>query len=159
MALRFTHRYGLLRTGLRNSLRTDPALPIGPNRSGSRLVQPIRPTLSFSLNTPPEAQIEVPSALPDLCSGSFWLHALLALLILFDSVLFDPSGQLVCSHSPSQLPRCCSVGTCSTAFSSAWPLVDLAYPNQTSEPILLPLIGFRFRSSWLSPTRLRYPCP
>ena len=51
MASRFLHRSGLLlRTGFAPSLRTGPAKPIGPNRSGSRLAQPIRPMLSLYLN-------------------------------------------------------------------------------------------------------------
>ena len=131
-----------------------PVHVLGPNRSGPRLLQPIRPMLSLSLNTPHQAQLEALRVLPDHHSGSSWLHASLALLDLFDSERFDPSGRLVCSHGPSQLPCCRGVGTSSTAFFSAWPSVDSVYPNQTSEPTRLPLIGFRSHPSWLSPTRL-----
>ena len=123
---RFLHRPAFLRTGLRTGLRTRP------HRSGPRLAQPIRPMLSLALNTPPQAQLE---ALPDLSdhhSSSYWLHASLSLLDMFNSVHFDPSGQLVCSHGPSQLPCCCGVGASLATFSSTWPLVDPAYPNQTS---------------------------
>ena len=113
--------------------------------------------LSLSLNTPPQAQLE---ALRDLHStGSSWLLASLALLDLFDSACFDPSGRLVCSCGPYQLFCCCGVDASSAAFSSAWASVDSACLNQTSEPTRLPPIGFRSRPSWLSPTRLRSSRP
>ena len=105
----------------------------------------------------PQAQLE---ALRDLHStGSSWLLASLALLDLFDSARFDPSGRLVCSCGPHQLFCCCGVDASSAAFSSAWASVDSAYLNQTSEPTRLPPIGFRSRPSWLSPTRLRSSRP
>ena len=115
--------------------------------------------LSLSLNTPPQAQLE---ALQDFLAydpSSSWLHALLALLDLFDSARFDPSGRLVCSHGPFQLSCCRGVGVSPAAFSSAWASVDSACLNQTSEPTRLPPIGFRSRPTWLSPTRLRSSRP
>ena len=95
------------------------ASAIGPNRSGPRLAQPMRPMLSLSLNTPPQAQLEALQSLRAHGSGSSCLHASLALLDLFDSARFDPSGRLVCSHGPCQLSCCRGVGASPTAFSSA----------------------------------------
>ena len=157
-ASRFLHRTGLPSHRFAYRIMYS-ASPIGPNRSGPRLLQPIRPMLSLSLNTPPQAQLEALRDLPAHGSGSSWLHASLALLDLFDSARFDPSGRLVCSHGLSQLSCCCGVGASSAAFSSSWATVDSAYLNQTSEPTRLPPIGFRSRPSWLSPTRLRSSNP
>ena len=98
-ASQFLHRTGLPTHRLAYRF-PYPTSPIGPNRSGPRLVQPIWPMLSLSLNTPPQAQLEALRDLPDYRSGSSWLHASLALLELFDSVCFDPSGRLVRSHGP-----------------------------------------------------------
>ena len=157
-ASRFLHRTGL--PSHRSAYQfTYPASPIGPNRSGPRLAKPIRLMLSLSLNTTPQPQLEALRDLPDYRSGSSWLHASLVLLDLFDSARFDPSGRLVCSHGPSQLPCCCGVDASSTTFSSAWPSVGPAYSNQTSEPTWLPPIDFRSRPSWLSPTCLRSSLP
>ena len=72
--------------------------------TGSRLLQPIRPMLSLFLKTPPQAQLEALRDLRAHGSGSSWLHAALTLLDLFDSTRFDPSGRVVCSDDPSQLP-------------------------------------------------------
>ena len=119
----------------------------------------MRPMLSLSPNTPPQAQLEALRDLPAHDSSSSWLHASLALLDLFDSARFDPSGRLVCSRGPCQLSGCCGVGASPAAFSSAWASVDSAYLNQTFEPTRLPPINFRSRSSWLSPTRLRSSRP
>ena len=146
MASRFLHRTSL--PTHRSAYRfTHPASPIGPNRSGLRLVQPIWPTLSLSLSPPPQAQLEalrdlrdLPD-LPDYCFGAFWLYSSLALLDLFNSARFDPYDRLVCSQNPSQLPRCRGIGASSAAFSSAWASVVL----------MLPPICFLSRPSWLSP--------
>ena len=115
--------------------------------------------LSLYLNTPPQAQLEALRDPRALGSGSSWLHALLALLDLFDSARFDPFGRLVCSLGPCQLSCCCGVGASPAAFSSAWASNALAYLNQPSEPTRLPPIGFRSRPSWLSRTRLRSSRP
>ena len=81
-------------------LLTDPAYPIGPNRSGSRLVLPIRPMLSLYLNTPPQAQLETLPILPDYPSGS----SSFVLLEMFNFARLDPFGRLVCSCGLPQLP-------------------------------------------------------
>ena len=135
-------------------LWAEPAYPIGPNRLGPRLLQPIRPMLSLYLNTPPQAQLEALRDPRAHGSGSSWLHASLTLLDLFDSARLDPFGQVVCSCDLFQIPFSCSVGASSTSFSSAWPLVDSTPSNQTSEQNRLPPIGSRFHPSCLSPTRL-----
>ena len=144
-----------------SGFRTDQAFVM--HRSAYRFTHPVYalvwPMLSLSLNTPPEAQLEALRVLPDHRSGRFWLHASIALLDLFDSARFDHSGWLVCSHGPSQLPCCDGVGASPGAFSSAWPSVDPAYPNQTSETTRLTPIHFRSHPSWLSPTRLRSSLP
>ena len=93
-----------------------------------------RPMLSLDLNTPPQAQLEVPPAFLDLRSVFSWLHASLAFLDTFDSVRLDPFSRLVCSCGLSQLPCCRGTDTSSTALSSTWPSVDSASPNQTLEP-------------------------
>ena len=59
MASRFLHRSGLCCTPVYvPGLRTGPASLIGPNRSGPRLAQPIRPMLSLSLNICPNTTIK-----------------------------------------------------------------------------------------------------
>ena len=137
MTYRFLHRTGL--PSYRSAYQYSySASPIGPNRSGPRLLQLMRPMLS---------------------SGSSWLHASLVLLDLFDSARFDPSGRLIFSHGPSQLPCSCGVGASPAAFSSAWALVDSAYLNQTSEQTRPPTIDFHCCPTWLSPTRLPSSCP
>ena len=121
------------------------------HRSGSRPTQPMRPMLSLYLNTPPQAQLE-------------------ALLVLPDHLALIPSGFTPRSHSStrlilhaSTLPVGLSTRTAflsslvfasSVSLSSAWPSVDSASPNQTSEPNRLPSIGFRSHPTWLFPTRL-----
>ena len=143
---------------------TYSASSIGSNRSSPRLAQPMRPMLSLSLNTPPQAQLE---ALRDLLA------------------------QLEAPVPPGSTPRSRS-STCSTPRASTLPVSLSAHtalhstpvvavlavlllpslplgpwliqhirikPNQTSEPTWLPLIGFRSRPSWLSPTRLRSSRP
>ena len=158
MAYWILHRAGL--PSYRSTSRySASASPIGPNRSGPRLAQPMQPMLSLTLNTPPQGQLEALRSLRAHGSSSSWLHASLALLDLFDSARFDPSDQLVCSHDPCWLSCCCGVGTSPVSCSSAWASVDSACLNQTSEPSRLPLISFRSRPSWLSPTRLRSSCP
>ena len=102
--------------------------------------------LSLSLDTPPQDQLEALRVLPDYRSGTFCLHASIALLDLFDSARFKPSGRLVFSHGPSQLPCCCSVGASPAAFSSTWASVDSVHLNQTSEPTRLTPICFSLSS-------------
>ena len=109
-ASRFTHRYDHI---LRTILCTQ---------STHWVTYPI---LSLSLNTLPQAQLEVPRAPPNLCSSFSWLHASLTLLDPSDSARLDPFGQLVCLCGPSQLSCCSSVGASFGALFSAWPSVDL----------------------------------
>ena len=62
-------------------------------------------TTSILIKEPlPHAQLEALPDLPDHRSGSSWLLASLALLGLFDSARFDPSGRLVYSHNPASSP-------------------------------------------------------